>query len=156
VIVDSRLRVSSQARVFNPGSGAGVIVATTARAPRAKKTGLERMEGVRVMTADGPDGRVDLKRLMTLLGKRGISSLLIEGGTAVSTSALASGIVDKILFFYAPKILGGRLAYGITAGEGAASVKEAIAVHNLTLKRYGDDVLFEGYVHHRQPCRRGR
>jgi len=154
VIVDSRLRISPRARVFNPGSGVGVIIATTGRAPRAKKAGLERMKGVSVITAEGKDGRVDLKRVMTLLGKRGISSLLIEGGTAVSTSALACGIVDKILFFYAPKILGGRLAYGITAGEGAVSVKEAIAVHNLTLKRYGEDILVEGYVHNRQPRRR--
>ena len=146
VIVDSRLRISPRARVFNPHSAAGVIIATTGRAPSAKKERLERLGGVRIITADGKDGRVALKKLMTLLGKLGISSLLIEGGTDISTSALASGIVDKILFFYAPKIIGGRLAYGITAGEGAASVGEAIAVHNLALKRYGEDILVEGYV----------
>lgn len=147
VIVDSRLRISPRARVFNPGSAAGVIIATTGRAPRAKRERLERLGGVRVICADGRDGRVDLKRLMTLLGNLGVTSLLIEGGTAISTSALASGIVDKIIFFYASKILGGRRAYGITAGEGAATVQEAIAVHHLSLKRYGEDILVEGYVH---------
>jgi diaminohydroxyphosphoribosylaminopyrimidine deaminase/5-amino-6-(5-phosphoribosylamino)uracil reductase len=147
VIVDSRLRISPSARVFNPRSAAGVIMATTRRAPQAKKERLERLGGVRVISADGSGGRVDLNRLMTLLGKSGVTSLLIEGGTAISTSALASGIVDKILFFYAPKILGGGSAYAITAGEGAASVQEAIDVRDLALKRYGDDILVEGYVH---------
>lgn len=146
VVVDSRLRISPQARVFNPDSDAGVIIATTSRAPRFKKARLERMANVRVLTVDGKDGKVDLKRLMPLLAEIGITSLLVEGGTGISTSALASGIVDKILFFYAPKILGGRRAYGITAGEGAASVKEAIYVHRLTLKRCGEDILVEGYL----------
>lgn len=149
VIVDSRLRISPRARVFNPDSAAGVIMATTGRAPRAKKERLERIGGVSFITADGRDGRVDLRKLMRRLGKRGISSLLIEGGTGISTSALASGIVDKIIFFYAPKIIGGRLSYGITAGEGVASVEKALAVHNLAIKRYGDDILVEGYVQDR-------
>jgi diaminohydroxyphosphoribosylaminopyrimidine deaminase/5-amino-6-(5-phosphoribosylamino)uracil reductase len=149
VIVDSRLRISPRARVFNPDSAAGVIMATTGRAPRAKKERLERIGGVSFITADGRDGRVDLKKLMRRLGKRGISSLLIEGGTGISTSALASGIVDKIILFYAPKIIGGRLSYGITAGEGVASVEKALAVHNLAIKRYGEDILVEGYVQDR-------
>jgi diaminohydroxyphosphoribosylaminopyrimidine deaminase/5-amino-6-(5-phosphoribosylamino)uracil reductase len=149
VIVDSRLRISPRARVFNPDSAAGVIMATTGRAPRAKKERLERIGGVSFITADGRDGRVDLKKLMRRLGKRGISSLLIEGGTGISTSALASGIVDKVIFFYAPKIIGGRLSYGITAGEGVASVEKALAVHNLAIKRYGEDILVEGYVQDR-------
>jgi len=147
VIIDSRLRISPHARVFNPHSSAGVIVATTSRAPRVKKERLERIGGVKIIALDGKEGRVDLKGLMTILGGLGITSLLIEGGTGISTSALAEGIVDKIIFFYAPKILGGRLAYGITGGDGAASVSEAIAVHNLTLRRQGEDILVEGYIH---------
>ncbi len=146
VIVDSRLRISPRARVFNPDSPAGVIIATTGRAPRAKQERLARIGGVSFITADGKDGRVDLPKLMHLLGKRGISTLLIEGGTGISTSALASGIVDKIIFFYAPKIIGGRYSYGITAGEGAVSVGKALAVHGLAVKRYGEDILVEGYM----------
>ncbi len=160
VIVDSRLRISPRARVFNPDSAAGVIIATTGRAPQAKKERLERIGGVSIITADGRDGRVDLRKLMRQLGKRGIGSLLIEGGTGISTSALESGIVDKIIFFYAPKIIGGRLSYGITAGEGAAAVDGALAVHHLAVKRSGEDILVEGYVHNQEArvsgCARSR
>ncbi len=146
VIVDSRLRISPRARVFNPDSPAGVIMVTTSRAPCAKRERLERIGGVSFITADGKDGRVDLKKMMRRLGKRGINSLLIEGGTGISTSALASGIVDKIIFFYAPKIIGGKFSYPVTAGEGAASVEKALAVRLLALKRCGEDILVEGYV----------
>lgn len=148
VIVDSRLRISPRARVFNPRSGAGVIIATTSRAPRARKERLERAGGVKVVIADGKAGKVDLKGLMKVLGGLGVTSLLIEGGTGISTSALAEGIVDKVLFFYAPKILGGKSAYGITAGEGVASVREAFPLHNLTFRKQGEDMLVEGYIHH--------
>jgi len=56
------------------------------------------------------------------------------------------GIVDKILFFYAPKILGGRLAPGITAGEGIDYINRALKVRDLKMRRCGEDILVEGYI----------
>jgi diaminohydroxyphosphoribosylaminopyrimidine deaminase/5-amino-6-(5-phosphoribosylamino)uracil reductase len=83
---------------------------------------------------------------MRALGKLEITSILLEGGTQLTTSALNEGIVDKIFFFYAPKLLGGRLAHGITAGEGVDRINQALKVRDLTVKRCGDDVLVEGYL----------
>jgi diaminohydroxyphosphoribosylaminopyrimidine deaminase/5-amino-6-(5-phosphoribosylamino)uracil reductase len=145
VIVDSSLKVSPGARVFNVRSNAGVIVATTRRAAKRKKEKLEKM-GVRVITVGSAGGKVNLKRLMVALGKFEITSLLIEGGTEITTSALKDGIVDKILFFYAPKILGGRTARGITAGEGIEYVRQALSVHDLKVRKKGEDTLIEGYI----------
>ncbi|MBW1840019.1 MAG: bifunctional diaminohydroxyphosphoribosylaminopyrimidine deaminase/5-amino-6-(5-phosphoribosylamino)uracil reductase RibD [Deltaproteobacteria bacterium] len=145
VIVDSSLKISSGARVFNVRSNAGVIFATTRRAARRKKERLEEL-GVRVVTVGSAGGKVDLKRLMIALGKFEITSLLIEGGTEITTSALKGGIVDKILFFYAPKILGGRTARGITAGEGVEYVRQALNVHDLKVRKKGEDILIEGYI----------
>lgn len=145
VIVDSSLKISTQARVFNPRSKAGVIIATTRRAAKGKKEKLEEL-GARVITLDSTDGKVDLKKLTVALGKLEITSLLIEGGTKIITSALKDGIVDKIFFFYAPKILGGRAAHGITAGEGVEYINQARNVQDLKVKRQGEDVLVEGYI----------
>lgn len=153
VIVDSRLRISPQARLFNPHSQAGVIIATTQKAPRGKKERLEKI-GAKVITVGSANGKVDLKKLMVALGKLEITSLLIEGGTKIITSALKDDIVDKIFFFYAPKILGGHAAHGITAGEGVEYVNQALNVQDLKVKRQGEDVLVEGYI--RDKPRRSR
>jgi diaminohydroxyphosphoribosylaminopyrimidine deaminase/5-amino-6-(5-phosphoribosylamino)uracil reductase len=145
VIVDSTLRISPEARVFNRHSETGVIIATTRRASQGKKKLLEE-KGARVITVDAINGRVNLKKLMRALGEREISSLLIEGGTEVITSALRDNIVDKIFFLFAPKLLGGRTAWGITAGEGVYYVRHALRVHDLKVKRSGEDILVEGYI----------
>ena len=83
---------------------------------------------------------------MEQLGSIGITSLLIEGGGRVIASALKSGIVDKIAFFYAPKILGGDDGISICRGTGPAAMKDSIAVKNISVQRFGDDVMIEGYI----------
>jgi diaminohydroxyphosphoribosylaminopyrimidine deaminase/5-amino-6-(5-phosphoribosylamino)uracil reductase len=145
IIVDSSLSISPRAKVFNRYSEAGVIVATTNRASLRKKKHLEKM-GVRIISVAAKEGAVDLKRLMKALGKLEITSILLEGGTRLITSALKDGMVDKILFFYAPKILGGRLSHGITAGEGVDRISQALRVRDVMVKKCGDDVLVEGYL----------
>jgi diaminohydroxyphosphoribosylaminopyrimidine deaminase/5-amino-6-(5-phosphoribosylamino)uracil reductase len=152
VIVDSALSISPRAKVFNPSSLSGVIVATTHRAPKRKKEEIEEAGGT-IITVASKDGRVSLRSLMRTLGKREITSVLIEGGTNISTSAFNEGIVDKIIFFYAPKILGGSRAYGITAGKGVDMISRARKVHDLTVKKCGDDVLVEGYLNKSNPKR---
>jgi diaminohydroxyphosphoribosylaminopyrimidine deaminase/5-amino-6-(5-phosphoribosylamino)uracil reductase len=149
VIVDSSLKISPRAKVFNPHSQAGVIIATTKKASERKKKQLEKA-GAKVLTIDSENGRVGLKKLMMALGKLEISSLLIEGGTGLATAALENGIVDKILFFYAPKILGGRLAPGITAGEGVEYINRALKVSDLKVRRCGEDFLVEGYIRNKR------
>lgn len=149
VIVDSSLKVSPRAKVFNPHSQAGVIIATTKNASERKKKQLDKA-GAKVLTIDSENGRVGLKKLMIALGKLEISSLLIEGGTRLATAALEDGIVDKIVFFYAPKILGGRLAPGITAGEGVEYINRALKVSDLKVRRCGEDILVEGYIRNKR------
>ena len=145
IIVDSSLSILPRAKVFNLDSDAGVIVATTNRASLRKKEQLEKV-GARIISVAAKRGAVDLKRLMRSLGKLEITSILLEGGTRLITSALKEDIVDKILFFYAPKILGGSLSHGITAGEGVALIRQARKVQDVTVKKCGDDVLVEGYL----------
>jgi diaminohydroxyphosphoribosylaminopyrimidine deaminase/5-amino-6-(5-phosphoribosylamino)uracil reductase len=148
IIVDSSLSISPRAKVFNRDSDAGVIVVTTNRVSLRKKEQLEKV-GARIISVAAKRAAVDLKRLMRALGKLEITSILLEGGTRLITSALTEDIVDKILLFYAPKILGGSLSHGITAGEGVALIRQARKVQDLTVKKCGDDVLVEGYLNNK-------
>ena len=86
---------------------------------------------------------------MKALGKLEITSILLEGGTRLITSALNEDIVDKIFFFYAPKILGSNRAYGITAGVGVDRISQSHTVRDLTVRKCGNDVLVQGYMNKR-------
>jgi diaminohydroxyphosphoribosylaminopyrimidine deaminase/5-amino-6-(5-phosphoribosylamino)uracil reductase len=89
---------------------------------------------------------IDLDALMDQLGALGLTSLLIEGGSRVLNSAFRAGIVDKVFFFYAPKILGGDDGIPICSGPGPELMSQSIAVNNIDVHRFGDDVLIEGYL----------
>lgn len=93
----------------------------------------------------GPGG-VDLCALMRELGARGITSLLIEGGGATLAAAFEAKIVDKVCFFCAPKIIGGREAITPVEGYGRDAMDKAIRLNNLHVISAGEDVLMEAYV----------
>nr|MBP7321984.1 bifunctional diaminohydroxyphosphoribosylaminopyrimidine deaminase/5-amino-6-(5-phosphoribosylamino)uracil reductase RibD [Deltaproteobacteria bacterium] len=145
VVVDSALRLSPQAKIFNPKSKASVIIATTQDAPSGKIRALED-HGAQVLVLPGRN-MVDLPLLMAALGRQEISSVLVEGGSRINTSALASGVVDKVLLFYAPILIGGTTAPLLVAGKGVPSVDQALRLHSIRTRRFGDDVVIEGYVH---------
>ena len=92
------------------------------------------------------DGRPDLERVMGKLGEREITSVIIEGGAMVNWAALSAGIVDKIYFYYAPKILAGTGSIPLALGTGYRRISEAAYVRSLTLHRFGEDFAVEGYL----------
>jgi len=142
IIVDSSLRIPLRAKVLkNPGQ---VIVATTGKAPKSRIKKLKD-SGVRVLVVKEKNGRVDLKALMKELAKLEISSVLIEGGGEINASAIESGIVDKILFFIAPRIIGGRYAKTPVEGMGIKRILDAIPLTHMTVSLCGRDVMVEGY-----------
>lgn len=85
--------------------------------------------------------------LLKELGRRGIASLLIEGGAEVNASALHEGIVDRLLFFLAPKILGGRNAIGAVGGESPKKLSGALPLKVMSVIRVGPDILVEAGAH---------
>jgi diaminohydroxyphosphoribosylaminopyrimidine deaminase/5-amino-6-(5-phosphoribosylamino)uracil reductase len=80
------------------------------------------------------------------LGRRGITSLLIEGGGATLASAFEAGIVDKICFFIAPKIVGGRDAITPVEGHGVATMEESVELERVNVSMVDRDILVEAYV----------
>jgi diaminohydroxyphosphoribosylaminopyrimidine deaminase/5-amino-6-(5-phosphoribosylamino)uracil reductase len=144
IIVDSTLRVSPDADIFSLESEAPTIVATTRGAPEHKRKALEA-QGAEILAIDSPK-RVDLGELMRRLAGREITSVLIEGGSRINTAALESGLVDKVIFFYAPRLMGGRKAPLLFGGKGVSSVQDAIAITHIRTRRFGDNIMVEGYV----------
>lgn len=144
VVVDSRARIPLKAKVLQ--GPAGTMVATTRYADKAKIESLEK-KGIKVLIVGSKKGKVDLVKLMRELGKADVVNLLIEGGGEINASALASRLVDKIIFFFAPRIIGGREATPAVGGKGIKKLSQAITLSDLTVQKVGDDLMVEGY-----PC----
>jgi diaminohydroxyphosphoribosylaminopyrimidine deaminase/5-amino-6-(5-phosphoribosylamino)uracil reductase len=90
--------------------------------------------------------KINLSSLMERLGKMEITSVLIEGGSSLNAHALEDGIVDKIMFFVAPKIIGGKKSFPAVGGKSFKRLEEAHSVEDLKMKRIGEDLLIEGYI----------
>lgn len=149
IVVDSSLRIPLEAAVLKNGDETPVYIATTKKADRGKIKALEA-EGVDVLVLPELNGRVDLKALLKKLGEINIDSILLEGGAALNYSAMEQGIVDKVQFYVAPKIIGGALAKTPVGGTGISLVKDAFAIEKITVRTVGKDVLLEGYVGRRE------
>lgn len=145
IILDSRLSIQENAKVLRHNSDSDTIIVCGSRCPEDKKLRLSNLERVRVMETPLADGKIDLSRLMARLGGMGITSLLIEGGGHVMASAISSKIADKILLFYAPKILGGDDGVSMCCGPGPMRMADCTAVKDIAVRRFGEDIMIEGY-----------
>ena len=122
------------------------IVASSNLANTQSLRKLER-SGARIISLrDTDSGRPSISDLMKQLGDIGCLSVLIEGGGEVAASALDERVVDKILYFYAPRIIGGCDAVPSVAGLGAETVASAVKLDKIKVRRFGDDIAVEGYV----------
>jgi diaminohydroxyphosphoribosylaminopyrimidine deaminase / 5-amino-6-(5-phosphoribosylamino)uracil reductase len=145
IILDSRLRIPCEARVLTASPTASTLIATTPEAPRKKRLQLEAA-GARVLVIEGDGPGVPLGLLMDQLGTVPVTSILLEGGGELHSSALRAGIVDKVLYFVAPKLIGGHSAPPAIGGEGFARLEEAVTLERMQVKQLEDDLLIEGYV----------
>ncbi|MDA8084033.1 MAG: bifunctional diaminohydroxyphosphoribosylaminopyrimidine deaminase/5-amino-6-(5-phosphoribosylamino)uracil reductase RibD [Nitrospiraceae bacterium] len=141
IVIDPRLTIRPEAKVLcRPPD----TILVTRKAGGSAKKGLLRERGITVMEHDGD--RPALDGLMRDLGARGITSVLIEGGSSLNASALDSGIVDKVMFFIAPKIIGGRHSFTAVGGALFRRLADAHRVVRTTMSRWGDDFLISGYI----------
>jgi diaminohydroxyphosphoribosylaminopyrimidine deaminase / 5-amino-6-(5-phosphoribosylamino)uracil reductase len=145
VILDSRLRLPLESRVVKTVRDDVLVLCSFAE--EHKKERLEQL-GVRVeqVALGGPDGRPGMSNIAQRLGELEVTGLLIEGGAMVNWAALASGIVDKVYLYYAPKILAGTGSVPFAAGAGFRRMSEAAYVRSFTLHRFGEDFALEGYL----------
>ena len=134
VILDSHLRTPHAAAVVGPNT----LIATT-------RAG-EVSDAETMQFAATPEGRVDLERLLDELGRRGVLSVLVEGGGEVHASFFSSGLVDKVFAYVAPMVIGGRASPGPVGGVGIEHLDEAMRMHDVDTSRLGGDLLITGYV----------
>ncbi|ACM21025.1 2,5-diamino-6-(5'-phosphoribosylamino)-4-(3H)-pyrimidinone deaminase and 5-amino-6-(5'-phosphoribosylamino)uracil reductase [Geotalea daltonii FRC-32] len=142
VVVDSKLRIPPDAHVLHCDSTAKTVVATISsdEAQVSRLAGL----GAEVLSCGEDGDRVDLCCLMAKLGKRGVQSVLLEGGAELAGEALRKGIIDKCMFFYAPKLVAGD-GLGPFAGNGAGKMADALKLQWVTVTKIGVDILVQGY-----------
>ena len=147
IICDSRLRIPEDSQICRTAQKYETIVACALsedadRRPEEMRAKAERLwqQGVEVWSVPAQDGSVDLKELVKRLGKRGIDSILLEGGGTLNESALRAGIVQEVNAFVAPKIFGGK-ARSPVEGTGVEVPQEALQMEMKQVRQVGKDLL---------------
>ena len=139
VILDGRLRLPLSAKVLTHTETAATLVVTGQQASAAKIRQIEA-RGATVMRLPATSARVSMARLMRALGKRNVASVLIEGGATVAAAALAAHVVDRLLIFYAPKLIGGD-GRPMLGPLGVRRLLQAPRLGPLRVRRLAGDVL---------------
>ena len=163
IILDSMARTPLKAKVVSDKHAALTTIVASKHAPKNRVAALAKRVNVIVAplnkSAIGnsdesrardksrcPQSPIDLCWLLKKLGAENVTSLLVEGGGEVNASFLLGGLAQRVAFFYAPKILGGRDSRKGVAGEGAKSLAEAIQLRDVEWKRLGADLLLTARV----------
>jgi diaminohydroxyphosphoribosylaminopyrimidine deaminase/5-amino-6-(5-phosphoribosylamino)uracil reductase len=145
IIMDSQLRLPLDSKMAR--SAAGDVLVITTSAANAERRKLLESRGVQVLAFDGPGGRADLRSVVDWLGRQRYLSLMIEAGSKLNWTALESNVVDRIFFYYGPKILGGLEALPLAGGIGRRRRADAIRVHRIAIHQIPpDEFAVEGYV----------
>ena len=145
VVLDGRLSITPSARVCTQPSTAPTLIATSEDHGRGEKQAQLEAQGVQVVCLPGKNGQVPLRPLLVELGRRGHKSVLIEGGGRIAAAALREGVVDKVLFFYAPLLLGGE-GRAMIGPLGIDRVAVGQKLHTMTVERIGKDILVAAYI----------
>lgn len=145
VVLDGRLSITPSARVCTQPSTAPTLIATSEDHGRGEKQAQLEAQGVQVVCLPGKNGQVPLRPLLVELGRRGHKSVLIEGGGRIAAAALREGVVDKVLFFYAPLLLGGE-GRAMIGPLGIDRVAAGQKLHTITVERIGKDILVAAYI----------
>jgi len=140
VILDSSLRVPVESRIFREVQDDILVISSS---PDRERQRAIEAKGIRVLQTAAIGGRLDFAAIFRSLGEMEITSVLVEGGSTVNATVLASGEVDKVFLYYAPKILGAK-AVPFLASTGDAW--QTRCVDRIEFHRFGEDLAIEGYL----------
>jgi diaminohydroxyphosphoribosylaminopyrimidine deaminase/5-amino-6-(5-phosphoribosylamino)uracil reductase len=144
VLVDARGRVPAHGDLFD--AAAPTLVATTDAAERDRRDGWAGA-GAEVVVFEAASGLVPIDALFEHLGKRDVQAVLLEGGPTLAWAAVEERVVDKVVIYLAPKLIGGRDAPTVLGGRGFAPVANALGLRIASFHAVGDDLKVEAYVH---------
>lgn len=145
IVVDSSLKIDINANVVQDKS-AKTIIATTDKADKDKILKLQAQDVDVIVVDKDENDKVDIEKLLDILGQQNICSILVEGGATLSGSFVAKKLVDKVYFFIAPKIIGGKEAKTPVAGTGILNLQEALALKDIQIEKLEEDILIIGRV----------
>ena len=144
IVLDSLARTPLNAKIVRDKFAALTTIVASKHAPKNRVTALASR--VNVIVAPVSKSSIDLRWLLKKLGSENVTSLLVEGGGEVNAAFLLSGFAQRVAFFYAPKILGGRDSRKAVAGEGAKRLADVIRLRDVEWKRLGQDLLLTARV----------
>ncbi len=144
IILDSRLRFPLRARILSTLSEGGIIVFTT-RGASPRKRGLLEKRGIEVVEIPGLRRPVNIAAVLPHLGKRGITSVLVEGGSRLLTAMIEGRLADKLFLTISPRIIGGSAAPSFLEGEGVRRVQDSWPIQRVSSFTIGNDTVIEGY-----------
>jgi diaminohydroxyphosphoribosylaminopyrimidine deaminase/5-amino-6-(5-phosphoribosylamino)uracil reductase len=145
VVLDSQLRMPLDCSMVRGAHDDLIVVTTSASSSERRRMAADR--GVEVLVLDGPGGRADLRGVIEWLGRKKYLSLMIEAGSKVNWTALEAECVDRVFFYYGPKILGGLEALPLAGGIGRRRRADAIRIHRVVIHPIPpDEFAVEGYV----------
>lgn len=145
IVVDSSLKIDINANVVQDKS-AKTIIATTDKADKDKILKLQAQDVDVIVVDKDKNDKVDIEKLLDILGQQNICSILVEGGATLSGSFVAKKLVDKVYFFIAPKIIGGKEAKTPVAGTGILNLQEALTLKDIKIEKLEEDILIIGRV----------
>ena len=143
VIVDGRGRTPLTARLF---SEPGKALLALGRFITPEEKAAFAQVGAELLELPSEEGLVDLKGLIEALGEREITSVLVEGGGILLGSLFDYGLVDKVVAFIAPIIIGGKEAKTAVSGNGVSKVVDSLKLERIKVEKFGEDLMVSGYV----------
>ena len=144
VVVDSGGRTPLDSQVLDTKE-VKTVIAVTDRAPQEFRKSVEK-RGAELIICPSIDQKVDLIYLVNELGKKGIDSILLEGGSTLNFSALRQGIIDKVYSFISAKMVGGQTANTPMGGTGFEKIDDAITMNITGIEKFENDILVESYL----------
>jgi len=142
IVIDLRLRIPLKARILaDPGN---TLIVSGEQAPISRRKALES-KGVEILALPERQGRISIKEILSVLGRRGLTSLLVEGGAEVYGSFFRERQIDKLVLFLAPLMIGGQKAKEMIGGAGVSQVTEALRFREMKVKSWFGDILVEAY-----------
>ncbi len=147
VVLDTHLTIDETSRLIGEIKEAPVVVICEPLGDVKKQQKKEALvkKGVQILEVDTIQGRLDLNQVVEKLGKMGVMNLLIEGGGTIAASFLGTGLVNKVCYFVAPKLLGANDGIPVFRAKGPENIAEIQHLEHVTMKQLGNDVLFQGY-----------
>lgn len=144
IILDSHLRFPLKAKILSTITQGEILIFTSKKTPQRKAEILAK-KGVKIFPFPLLTSRINIKNVLSLVGRQKIASVLVEGGGQVLTSIFEKGLADKLYLTISPKLIGGETAPSLFQGKGVNFIKQALCLKKIDFFPIDEDIVVEGH-----------